>query len=132
MGSTFSVAVGVAAGVAVIVGDEGTVAVAVTVAVGDSGGQPLSAALTAATSSLTDTMSSPLVLNAGQSLSGDVPSAMLTPLTSSLMLTSPDPSQSPGQTAPALVAASTAPSSANAVAARRKRHIPTSIPVWRD
>src|SRR5215470_5796946 len=110
MGATLSVAVGVAAGVAVIVAGG-------TVDVGDSTGQLPSATLTAAISSLTDTMPSVLVSNAGQSVTWELPSAMLTPRMSSLIATSPEPSQSPGHTAPARVAASKTPST-NALTTR--------------
>src|SRR5215468_5764751 len=78
--------------VAVGVGSLGVLGVGVA-------GQPLSAAFTAAISSLTATVPSPLVSNAGQVDSGELPSAMLTPRMSSLTSTLPPPLQSPGQAA---------------------------------
>src|SRR5439155_944746 len=58
-------------------------------------GQPVSAAPTAATSSAMETAPSLLPSNAGQSVIGRLPSAILTPSISSLTVTAESPLQSP-------------------------------------
>src|SRR5207244_324816 len=82
------------AGVRVAVGVLLAVASGVCVGVA-TGGQPASAALTASSSSLMATAPSPLRSKLGQSPTARLPSAMFTPISSSLTPTPPLPSQSP-------------------------------------